>query len=61
MPDNEPYSEEYKSVAVMFASVIIPDEFGDTTDLGDVGDGEETLLAVMNEIIAEFDMVRNTE
>lgn len=53
---SEPYTEEYNSVAVMFAS-ILPVVFGDTSDIGEVGDPDKTLLTVMNEIISDFDMV----
>lgn len=54
--DDAPFNEEYKCVAVMFAS-IIQCNFLNTTEIGDILDTEETLLTVMNEIISEFDMV----
>lgn len=40
----------------MFASVL-PVDFGDTSEIGEVGDPDRTLLTVMNAIISEFDML----
>lgn len=53
----EPYHEEYKSVAVMFASVVDYEFY--ESDVDEFNMRDVSIIRLMNEIIGEFDKVRS--